>query len=104
MRTAKLNRDVLAVIPTLVTTTTTTTGKDIIMQIIETRQYSNSVQYSLIPDPSWDAVTISDSTAHEVADSLTPMLKETSSFTRAIIIELLLKLYMKHRMITRHWP
>jgi hypothetical protein len=54
--------------------------------------------------PVGDVVTISDSTAHDVAGNLIPMLKETSSFTRAIIIELLLKLYMKHRMITRHWP
>ncbi|RXW24839.1 hypothetical protein EST38_g994 [Candolleomyces aberdarensis] len=73
----KLNRDVLIAIPPMAATLTVA-GKAIVMRLTGN-------------------LAISDDTAATIAHALTPMLRNTSSFARATAIELLLKLYTKHR-------
>ncbi|RXW11746.1 hypothetical protein EST38_g14109, partial [Candolleomyces aberdarensis] len=73
----KLNRDVLIAIPPMIASLTVE-GKAIAVRLTE-------------------RFAISDDTAADFAHRLTPTLRNTSVFTRAIAIEILLKLYKKRR-------
>ncbi|KAF6763752.1 armadillo-type protein [Ephemerocybe angulata] len=73
----KLNRDVLTMIPTMIPTITVE-GKGIALQLAE-------------------GLVISDDTAASIAHALAPILRNASSFARATAIELLSRIYSRHR-------